>query len=499
MRGISLLLLVLHGRSSSLLACTKSESGTPAPSASAEHARHRTAASAAASVGEPQRRVRRGVAPRTRPRRRHRREGRPEEDRRRWRARRQVPVGVRRLPAECGTKPLPDCPLQAWMKANANPPVMTSDLPALAIALDKIVGVRARPATRTGHRSPRTARRRRATGDLAAAKASCRTCHDQYKHEVQDRDARARKISSEPRSCDRSRHAAPKHAARSSGARRVGSRSTAGSTSCASPRERAARASRSRSSRSSLKVTERSVRRYLRELDGTKPEQDFELLESLETTQRRPASLAHPAGRARTRRLAAARAGVCAPRDPSSVRGPSRLGALRRGRRSPSRRSRRSRRRRSAHQARRRSPVSSGLEGRFFFVPAHGAKLRVPRRGPRRALPRRRRSPRPALSSPRPRGRSRRAERIVFHPYAMVVHQGAIVLVGARAQGGRPNRRRRGRAIRGDDGPPHERERALRAARDVRRRQLRSRRVRRRRVPRERASSSSSTRASPTR
>lgn len=95
-------------------------------------------------------------------------------------------------PAECGKKPLPDCPLQAWMKANANPPVMTSNLPALAIALDKIAGFAPPSYTNWASISKDGAAAAR-NGDLAAAKASCRSCHDQYKQKYKT-EMRDRKI-----------------------------------------------------------------------------------------------------------------------------------------------------------------------------------------------------------------------------------------------------------------------------------------------------------------
>ncbi len=95
-------------------------------------------------------------------------------------------------PVECGTKPLPDCPLQAWMKAHANPPVLTSDLPALAKALDEIALFAPPGYTNWASISKDGAAAARA-GDLAAAKASCRSCHDQYKQKYKT-ELRARKI-----------------------------------------------------------------------------------------------------------------------------------------------------------------------------------------------------------------------------------------------------------------------------------------------------------------
>jgi hypothetical protein len=95
--------------------------------------------------------------------------------------------------ADCGKKPLPDCPLQAWMKSNANPPVMTSDLPKLAAALDKIVGLA--PAGYTNWASiAKDGAAAARSGDLAAAKQSCRTCHDQYKQKYKT-ELRTRPVS----------------------------------------------------------------------------------------------------------------------------------------------------------------------------------------------------------------------------------------------------------------------------------------------------------------
>lgn len=96
--------------------------------------------------------------------------------------------------AECGTKPLPDCPLQAWMKANTNPAIAANDLPALATALDKTAGFA--PAGYGNWASiAKDGAKAAKAGDMTAAKASCRTCHDQYKDKYKkDTALRARKI-----------------------------------------------------------------------------------------------------------------------------------------------------------------------------------------------------------------------------------------------------------------------------------------------------------------
>lgn len=94
--------------------------------------------------------------------------------------------------AQCGTKPLPDCPLQAWMKANANPPVLRNDLPGIATALDKVAGFA--PAGYTNWASiAKDGATAAKGGDITAAKAACRSCHDQYKTKYKT-EMRARKI-----------------------------------------------------------------------------------------------------------------------------------------------------------------------------------------------------------------------------------------------------------------------------------------------------------------
>ena len=94
--------------------------------------------------------------------------------------------------AECGTKPQPDCPLQAWMKANTNPAIAANDLPSLATALDKTVAFAPAGYTNWVSISKDGAKAARA-GDMTAAKASCRGCHDLYKQKYKT-EMRARKI-----------------------------------------------------------------------------------------------------------------------------------------------------------------------------------------------------------------------------------------------------------------------------------------------------------------
>jgi hypothetical protein len=93
---------------------------------------------------------------------------------------------------ECGEKPHPDCPLQAWMKANATPPVSANDLPALAQAFDRMAAFAPAPYPNWASIAKDGASAARA-GDMPAAKAACRGCQDQYKKKYKT-EMRARKL-----------------------------------------------------------------------------------------------------------------------------------------------------------------------------------------------------------------------------------------------------------------------------------------------------------------
>ncbi len=95
--------------------------------------------------------------------------------------------------AACGAKGVtPDCPLQAWMKANTNSAIASNDLPALATALDRTATFA--PAGYANWASiAKDGAKAAKAGDMTAAKASCRTCHDQYKTKYKA-ELRGRKI-----------------------------------------------------------------------------------------------------------------------------------------------------------------------------------------------------------------------------------------------------------------------------------------------------------------
>lgn len=194
----------------------------------------------------------------------------------------------------------------------------------------------------------------------------------------------------------------------------------------------------------SLNVTQRSVRRYLRELDGTKPEEKYELLEPVETTKGGPLMWRiKPGERGRAVLLRRAQAyALLATRQALEVlRGSAlydevdlALSQIAKVAQTPFR-------------AQGKAEISGDrrLENRFVIIPpparsyaARGedldelfravADLRVLRYKPR--------LPRGTIMPPPPRATDAR-DRVAFHPYALVVYEGAIVVLGAHPTEGR--------------------------------------------------------------
>jgi hypothetical protein len=81
----------------------------------------------------------------------------------------------------CGPKPLPDCPLQAWMKNNVAPVMKPPQFTALAAAFDAMANF----APPTGYPNWKSISKDGAEAaraqDVNAVKAACRGCHQQYK------------------------------------------------------------------------------------------------------------------------------------------------------------------------------------------------------------------------------------------------------------------------------------------------------------------------------
>ena len=91
--------------------------------------------------------------------------------------------------AACGGKGQPSCPLQGWMEKEMDPLVEKGDTKGLAVAFQKVVKFAPDPAWNTGDQGwaaiAKAGEAAAAKGDLAAAKATCKTCHkafrDKYK------------------------------------------------------------------------------------------------------------------------------------------------------------------------------------------------------------------------------------------------------------------------------------------------------------------------------
>jgi predicted DNA-binding transcriptional regulator YafY len=185
-----------------------------------------------------------------------------------------------------------------------------------------------------------------------------------------------------------------------------------------------------------LKITQRSVRRYLRELDGTKPDEKFELLEFVETRKGGPLLWRikpGERGRAVSLRRAQAYALLATRRALEVLRGSAlydeadlALAQIAKVAQTPFRSSGKAEISGERH-----------LEDRFFFVPPPGRSY-VSRGEDLDELFRAVADLRVLRYRPRLRGGGEtRGERIAFHPYAMVVHHGAIVLLGARVTAGK--------------------------------------------------------------
>jgi hypothetical protein len=80
----------------------------------------------------------------------------------------------------CGDKPAPPCPLAAWMKANASPAITSQNFDALAELLAKTAAFAPQGYTNWASISRDGADAARVQS-LDAVKASCRSCHNQYR------------------------------------------------------------------------------------------------------------------------------------------------------------------------------------------------------------------------------------------------------------------------------------------------------------------------------
>lgn len=80
----------------------------------------------------------------------------------------------------CGDKNLPDCPLQGWMKATLKPYLAAQDKARLARALEELAE-KAPPGFDGWKETAQESAKAASSGDLAAAKAGCKSCHDAHR------------------------------------------------------------------------------------------------------------------------------------------------------------------------------------------------------------------------------------------------------------------------------------------------------------------------------
>jgi hypothetical protein len=81
----------------------------------------------------------------------------------------------------CGDKDLPDCPLQTWMKSTVRTYLNANDMDRLAGALEQLA--EKEPQGYTGWRESSLAAAKAArSGNVPAAKAECKRCHDQLRN-----------------------------------------------------------------------------------------------------------------------------------------------------------------------------------------------------------------------------------------------------------------------------------------------------------------------------
>lgn len=91
----------------------------------------------------------------------------------------------------CGDKPLPPCPLYSWMKANTSPAMSAEDFEGLAAALDKVATFAPPEGYANWASIAKDGANAARDGSLDGVKATCRSCHrqykDKYKKELRDR------------------------------------------------------------------------------------------------------------------------------------------------------------------------------------------------------------------------------------------------------------------------------------------------------------------------
>ncbi len=83
--------------------------------------------------------------------------------------------------------------MQAWMQKNAQPAMQSNDAAKVGVVLEQIAKMTPPGAYPKWEKISVDGAAAGKSGDYGAAKASCRTCHEEYKSKYKN-DDRARKI-----------------------------------------------------------------------------------------------------------------------------------------------------------------------------------------------------------------------------------------------------------------------------------------------------------------
>ena len=82
---------------------------------------------------------------------------------------------------ECGKPGQPPCPLQDWMRKNVAASLASNDAASLSIALERAAKLTPDPAWATWVSAASSGAEAAKKGDIAGARAACKTCHDAWR------------------------------------------------------------------------------------------------------------------------------------------------------------------------------------------------------------------------------------------------------------------------------------------------------------------------------
>ncbi|MFS8070645.1 MAG: hypothetical protein ACMG6S_30130 [Byssovorax sp.] len=87
---------------------------------------------------------------------------------------------------ECGKPGQPPCPLQDWMRKNVASALAAIDPAALSVALEKAAKLSPNPAWASWGSAASSGAEAAKKGDIAGARAACKTCHDAWRASYRD-------------------------------------------------------------------------------------------------------------------------------------------------------------------------------------------------------------------------------------------------------------------------------------------------------------------------